>query len=274
MSSNLIDKMVSVCISKSTIHLVTLVAVSTGVISLASVPKVLAAGCTDSYEAQGENLGSPRATVTVPAQINRSLCGFYDGDYIAFTGEVGKTYRIEILNFEAPNDLELAVYKDDGAGNYTVVTSVAAATELDLKSTFSGRYIVTVNSGRSRLGFYGGGDYVFKITTADGEVPPETTPTLSTLILNPTSVQGGNTVQATVTLVNPAPSCGTSISLFSSNPTAQVPASVNVPGGATSATFTVSTIAVESPTTANITAIAGGTTQEATLTVTPVSATN
>lgn len=272
MGSNFIDKMVSVCINKSTIHLVTLVAVSTGVVSLAPAPKALATGCNDSYEAQGENLVSPRATVTVPAQISRSLCGFYDGDYIAFTGEAGKTYNIEILNFEAPNDLELAVYRDDGAGNYTVVTSVAAATELDLKSTFSGRYIVTVNSGRSRLGFYGGGDYVFKITTA-GEVPPETTPTLSTLSLNPASVQGGNTVQATVTLVNPAPSCGTSISLFSSNPAAQVPASVTVPGGATSATFTVSTIAVESPTTANITAIAGGTTQSATLTVTPASST-
>jgi len=150
------------------VRVVALVAVSAG-ISVAPAPKVWAADCTDPYETHGETLASPRATVTVPAQINRSLCGFYDGDYIAFTGESGKTYHIEILNFESPTDLELAVFRDDGAGNYTAVTSVSAATKLDLKSNFLGRYVVAIGSGRSRLGLYGGGDYVFKLTTAGEE---------------------------------------------------------------------------------------------------------
>lgn len=103
------------------IQLVTLLVVSAG-ISIAPVQQAWAAGCSDPDETPFESLTLPSTTVTVPAQTNRSLCGFYDNDYIAFMGETGKTYHIEILNFEAPNDLQLAVYSDNGTGNYTFVT--------------------------------------------------------------------------------------------------------------------------------------------------------
>ncbi len=60
------------------------------------------------------------------------------------------------------------------------------------------------------------------------------------LSLNPTTVIGGAKSQATVTLDNPAPAAGALISL-SSAAGASVPASIRIPGGATSAKFDVNT---------------------------------
>lgn len=151
-----------------------LVALSVGAV-VVPPQHAMAAGCTDTSETPGESLTRPAATVTIPAEINRSLCGFYDGDYIAFTGTPGTTYHLEILNFEAPTDLQLSVYKDDGAGNYMLGTSVAGVTGLDLPVS-EGRYTVHITSGRSLLGLYGGGDYTFKLIPVG--VPPIEPPTL------------------------------------------------------------------------------------------------
>jgi hypothetical protein len=96
---------------------------------------------------------------------------------------------------------------------------------------------------------------------------------LSLLVLNPTSVLGGvQSSTGTVTLSGPAPAGGARVLLSSSNPAAaQVPASVTVPAGATSATFTVTTSAVAASSLATISASYGGGTQTATLAVTPAS---
>ena len=64
--------------------------------------------------------------------------------------------------------------------------------------------------------------------------------TLIGLSLSPTTVIGGAKSQATLTLDNPAPAAGALIFL-SSTSGATVPASVRIPGGATSAKFDIST---------------------------------
>ncbi|HLG16209.1 MAG TPA: PQQ-binding-like beta-propeller repeat protein [Blastocatellia bacterium] len=95
-------------------------------------------------------------------------------------------------------------------------------------------------------------------------------PSLSSLTLNPTSVQAGGSAQATVALASAAPSGGAVVSLSSSNGSvATTPATVTVPAGATSATFTVTSGAVLSPSSATITATLGTATRSATLNVTP-----
>jgi uncharacterized repeat protein (TIGR01451 family) len=101
---------------------------------------------------------------------------------------------------------------------------------------------------------------------------PTPSPVLSSLILNPTSVIGGQTSQATLTLSGPAPAGGAVVTLSSSNGAASVPASVTIPAGASSATFTVAATAVSVPTNVIISAVYAGVSRTATLTVTPVSA--
>ena len=67
-------------------------------------------------------------------------------------------------------------------------------------------------------------------------------PALTAMTVNPTSVTGGTTATGTVRLSSAAPAGGVGVNLGSNLPlTASVPASVTVPGGTTSASFTLTT---------------------------------
>jgi hypothetical protein len=96
-----------------------------------------------------------------------------------------------------------------------------------------------------------------------------TGPTLSAVSLNPPSVVGGTSSTGTVTLSAAAPAGGAAVSLSENSAATTVPASVTVPAGATSANFTVTTTSVTASTSATISAVFGGVTQSAVLTVNP-----
>jgi hypothetical protein len=92
--------------------------------------------------------------------------------------------------------------------------------------------------------------------------------TLTGVTVSPNRVTGGTSATGTVTLGAPASAGGTIVSLQSSLPTiAQVPGSVVVQQGATTASFTIQTYPVTSTQTVTITATAGGVTETAVLTV-------
>ncbi|HEV3469705.1 MAG TPA: hypothetical protein VG148_10320 [Pyrinomonadaceae bacterium] len=96
---------------------------------------------------------------------------------------------------------------------------------------------------------------------------------VSTLMVNPPSVSGGNPSQGEVTLTSTATPGGAVVSLRSSNTAvATVPASVTIPSGSNLARFTVSTRAVSATTNVAITATYGSTSKSVTLTVTPSTA--
>ncbi|HEY0405866.1 MAG TPA: FG-GAP-like repeat-containing protein [Pyrinomonadaceae bacterium] len=101
--------------------------------------------------------------------------------------------------------------------------------------------------------------------------PPATAPTLTSLSLNPSSINGGSSLQGAILLSAPA-STATSINLSSSSALASVPASVTVAAGASSANFIITTASVASPASAIISATLNATTQTATLTLNPAPA--
>jgi hypothetical protein len=96
-------------------------------------------------------------------------------------------------------------------------------------------------------------------------------PQLALLTLRPTSVKGGGTTTQNILALNaPAPAGGAIVMLTSGNPAvASVPATVTIPSGATSTSFTITTTAVTANTLVPITGTYGGSTKSATLTVTP-----
>ena len=97
--------------------------------------------------------------------------------------------------------------------------------------------------------------------------------TVSALAFNPVTVPAGSTSQGTVTLSGAAPSGGTAVGLSSNNAFGLVPATVTVPGGATSGTFTFTAkTGVLSNTPVTVTSSLGNSTVQAGLTITPVSA--
>jgi hypothetical protein len=124
--------------------------------------------------------------------------------------------------------------------------------------------------GRNSNGVAGSWSSVRSFTV---QAPSTTTPTLASLSVSPSSVVGGSAnAQATATLSAAAPSGGVVVSLSSSNTAAAtVPASVTVPAGATSATFTVTSKAVTTSTNVTLGGSFGGTTRTAAFTVTPAS---
>ncbi len=133
------------------------------------------------------------------------------------------------------------------SATFTVSTSaVAALATVAISATFSG---ATTSAS---------------LTVTPAPPPP---PTLTSLTLNPTSVIGGlQSSTGTVALSAPAPAGGAQVFLSSSGP-ANVPSSVIVPAGASSATFTVRTSGVLFSTSATISASYNGTTRTATLAV-------
>ncbi len=98
----------------------------------------------------------------------------------------------------------------------------------------------------------------------------EPPPTLISLGLSPSTVTGSSSSTGTVTLNTGAASGGVVVSLFSTDAgVAAVPASVTIPAGSTNATFTVTTTPVNTSTPVTISCSYNGSTETATLTVTP-----
>ncbi len=88
---------------------------------------------------------------------------------------------------------------------------------------------------------------------------------ISSLVFSPSTVTGGSTTTATVTLNGTAPSGGLVVKLASGSKYGPTPASVLVPQGASSASFQIATTAPLSPTQDKITATLGTSTVVATL---------
>jgi hypothetical protein len=96
------------------------------------------------------------------------------------------------------------------------------------------------------------------------------TPNLTALTFNPSTVEVGSTIQGTVTLSSSAPDGGVLVNLSSDNSeVATVPSTVSVEAGATTATFQVSAkgLSYNETKQVNITASLGNINQTATLTV-------
>lgn len=93
---------------------------------------------------------------------------------------------------------------------------------------------------------------------------------VASLTLNPTTVRGGQTSTATVTLSDPAPAGGAVVTLTSGNTgAATVPASVTIPEGQTTTTFIVTSKPVPTSTNVTITATYNRVSQSAVLRVNP-----
>ena len=92
--------------------------------------------------------------------------------------------------------------------------------------------------------------------------PGASVPTLLGFAVSPTGVIGGDSMTGTVTLVSPAPAGGAQVILSTDIPSVvHVPASVSIPAGNSSGSFTVTTSSVASFTTGTINASAGGVTK-------------
>jgi carboxypeptidase T len=142
----------------------------------------------------------------------------------------------------------------DGSFNSIVETATTTIGPL------SGRHIVFVR-GQDELGNWGAVRAIFIADSA-----------LSALSFNPSEVTGGKPSVGTVTLDAPAPDGGAVVSLSSGNTAAvTVPATVTVPAGETTRTFTATTKTVAAVTDVNVDATYGDGSVQGVLRVKPPS---
>ena len=126
---------------------------------------------------------------------------------------------------------------------------------------------VTTQTSVTITASYGSGSQQSAVLTV---TPATSAPSLTSLTVNPTSVNGGNSSTGTVTLSSAAEAGGVMVSLSSSDTSvATVPPNVTVAAGATSASFTVKTNPVSASTTSTITGSYAGVQKSTLLTITP-----
>jgi hypothetical protein len=90
-------------------------------------------------------------------------------------------------------------------------------------------------------------------------------PVVAAVTVSPSALVAGLSATGTITLSGPAPAGGQLVSLSTNNVSATVPATVNVPQGSTSTTFSVTTVSVPADVTVTITASANLRSSNATL---------
>ena len=106
--------------------------------------------------------------------------------------------------------------------------------------------------------------------TATLEIDPASSAQLASFLVTPGSVQGGRAASATVALSAAASGSGATIQVSSDNGAAEPPATVTIPFGSISATFSIPTSIVTASQTANLTASFGRSSKTTPLTVVPV----
>ena len=136
------------------------------------------------------------------------------------------------------------------------VTVVAGATT----ATFTVTTTPIATNAIATLSVTNNGVTVTTSLTVRGPAPTSVT-------LSPTSVAGGKSSIATITIEAPAPAGGVVVELSSSIADATVPASVTIPAGAIKASVTVSTRPVLSNVSASIRAAVNGVTKSGTLVI-------
>jgi hypothetical protein len=138
----------------------------------------------------------------------------------------------------------------NGNTYYNVTTAVNTAGQ---ESAYSNQATAALPSGVSQ-------------TVTVSLVASATSVTLSSLTCSPTTLNSGTATTCTVRLSGAAPTGGTVVSLASNNTLLPVPAaSVTVPAGATSTTFTATAGTVTSNQTATLTATLSGVSQTASI---------
>ncbi len=175
-------------------------------------------------------------------------CGFFDCGYnnasVVLTSVNGfaGTVSLQLLNLPpgVTSQTAASVTLAENATTYTDFKLQAAA------GVQPGDYLVTVRAASGGLVH----DAAHLIRVMAQLPPPLQTPTF-----NPASIRGGTSAAGTVSLAGPAPAGGAVVSLLNGNPSvAAVPATVTIPQGQASATFTVTTTPVAATTYVSINA--------------------
>lgn len=199
-------------------------------------------------------------TLSLTASQNVTLSSVWL-DPTSVTGGTSSTGTVTLGSLAPSGGVLVALASNNSSAIVPGSVTVAAGSS-------TGTFTVTTNTVTSSASATITATYSGVSQTASLAITP-VAPSLSSVSVAPTGVNGGTLSVGTLTLSGAAPAGGFSVSLSSNNAAASVPASVTVPAGSTTSTFTITTNTVTSSTSATITASYNNATQSAFLTITP-----
>ncbi len=229
-----------------------------GVISYPTITaSLLGVGVTETLTVslaglQTMSFNPPSVAAGTPSIGTIALNGQATGPFVVNLTSADPSYTFADAETGAPIT-SLTFLTGDSAKSFTVVTPYEAANTQD---------VITATVLPQ-------GNYPFQTISSTLYVTAINLTGLSVTPKSPSpGINGGSTATGTVTIGQAAPTGGVVVNLASSNTSvATVPATVTVPAGATSATFTINTSVVPATATAVISASRGATTYTSTLTV-------
>lgn len=213
----------------------------------------------DRFKYKVANGAGDSSTVTVALNVYPVLATF-GADRTAFVGGFYADATVG-LNVPAPNGgIRLSISSSD-VKKLIVPTAATVKQGSTIENFKIATYTVLAKTSATMTAKYRGVSKTLTFQISPGG--------LQSLKLSPTTLVAGTISTGTVLLSARAPAAGRVVRLTSDSSFAQVPASVTVPAGATSATFPITTTSVASPSTATITARLGYVQKRADLTVNP-----
>ena len=185
----------------------------------------------------------------------------------AVTGGTASTGTVTLSAAAPVNGAQVTLSSASGSvtvpASVTVAQGATAATFPIATSAVSSTTVTTINATYAGVTKTA----TFTVNTPTPPPPPPVA-TLMSLTLSRTSVVGGDSLSGTATLAANAPEGGVTVALSSSNPSAAiVPASVTIPAGSKSQSFTVTTIAPKKNTASTISASYAGVTKAMTIAI-------
>jgi len=197
-------------------------------------------------------------TVTATVSINPPTLVAVGLNPVSVAGGISSTGTVSLVGEAPVGGLKVALASYYGTASVPSAVTVAA-----------GQTVATFPIATTAVGY----QEISLITAtlngvSDSAVLIIAPPVLSSIALNPSTINGGGSTVGTLTLSGNAPVGGFIVKL-SSTSGATVPASVLIPAGKYTANFNVSTSASAKQQTATITATQGSTSLTATLTINP-----
>ena len=263
----------------------------TGTVTLAG--KATGTGAKVLLTSSNPSAATVPGNVVVPAGSNQATFSFSSSQVLAnasatISGTYGGGTASQLLTVNVASVQSLTLDSPSVPGGSSVTGTVTlsglagtggvAVSLLSSNSSVTTPGTVTVQAGESSATFSlttvaVASDTPAAINAAAGGATQTalltvSAPQLQTVSVMPVSLPGGNSASGTLSLSSPAPESGFVVTLSANSIVANVPGTVMVPGGGTSATFMVGSSTVAVDTQATISASALGATQAAPVTVT------
>ncbi|HVR41771.1 MAG TPA: Ig-like domain-containing protein, partial [Thermoanaerobaculia bacterium] len=219
---------------------------------------------SNAYANSGFKNGNYTSATRFRLEKNGSTIRWYVDDVLQYERVVTNVTDGSVFHFSSATDWAAFEHVEYYSSELGVLGNAAATDGSFSIPVFGAPGAPVTISARDRHTLPGvsedyAGAHAWPQTT--GEISIGTIPAdfgIASVTLPTTPVTGGRTATGTVTLLSAAGSDGALIYLSSNSASATVPASVTIPAGQTSATFTVTTAPVTGPATATISATWGG----------------